>query len=110
MSLTDKAETANDVQPQPDPAPPSFSWEDPLLMMKKRCLQSITISPIESNGVSPTVPQGCPPTADHESPVIGIGERLAAPLLPHHRAYGSVPRRFGGLAVTLDTVSEDRAQ
>ena len=26
---------------------------------------------------------------------IGIGGRLAAPPLPHHRAYGSVPRRFG---------------
>src|SRR3954451_14860885 len=28
---------------------------------------------------------------------IGIGGRLATPPLPHHRAYGSVPRRFGGL-------------
>src|SRR5476651_2718363 len=27
-------------------------------------------------------------------PEIGIGGRLAAPPLPHHRAYGSVPRRF----------------
>ena len=26
--------------------------------------------------------------------LIGIGGRLAAPPLPHHRAYGSVPRRF----------------
>src|SRR5215831_18627257 len=26
--------------------------------------------------------------------VIGIGGHLAAPPLPHHRAYGSVPRRF----------------
>jgi hypothetical protein len=25
---------------------------------------------------------------------IGIGGRLATPPLPHHRAYGSVPRRF----------------
>src|SRR5215468_6012206 len=25
---------------------------------------------------------------------IGIGGHLAAPPLPHHRAYGSVPRRF----------------
>jgi hypothetical protein len=31
-------------------------------------------------------------------PSIGIGGRLAAPPLPHHRAYGSVPRRFGGLS------------
>ena len=28
------------------------------------------------------------------APKIGIGGRLAAPPLPHHRAYGSVPRRF----------------
>lgn len=28
---------------------------------------------------------------------IGIGGCLAAPVLPHHRAYGSVPRRFGWL-------------
>jgi hypothetical protein len=27
-------------------------------------------------------------------PMIGIGGRLAAPPLPHHLAYGSVPRRF----------------
>jgi hypothetical protein len=27
-------------------------------------------------------------------PEIGIGGRLATPPLPHHRAYGSVPRRF----------------
>src|SRR5262245_58787760 len=27
----------------------------------------------------------------------GIGGPLARPPLPHHRAYGSVPRRFGGL-------------
>src|SRR5271166_6315387 len=31
-------------------------------------------------------------------PSIGIGGRLATPPLPHHRAYGSVPRRFGGLS------------
>ena len=28
---------------------------------------------------------------------IGIGGSLSASLLPHHRAYGSVPRRFGWL-------------
>src|SRR5271165_123259 len=32
------------------------------------------------------------------SPSIGIGGHLAMPSLPHHRAYGSVPRRFGGLS------------
>src|ERR1700754_2478075 len=31
-------------------------------------------------------------------PAIGIGGHLAVPPLPHHRAYGSVPRRFGGLS------------
>ena len=30
---------------------------------------------------------------------IGIGGRLAVPPLPHHRAYGSVPRQFGGLSI-----------
>src|SRR5258705_10330258 len=29
-----------------------------------------------------------------ETVVIGIGGHLAVPPLPHHRAYGSVPRRF----------------
>src|SRR6266516_7329735 len=29
---------------------------------------------------------------------IGIGGHLAMPPLPHHRAYGSVPRLFGGLS------------
>ena len=28
------------------------------------------------------------------APKIGIGGHLAVPPLPHHRAYGSVPRRF----------------
>jgi hypothetical protein len=32
------------------------------------------------------------------TPSIGIGGHLAMPPLPHHRAYGSVPRRFGGLS------------
>src|SRR3954452_8154525 len=31
--------------------------------------------------------------------LIGIGGPLTRPPLPHHRAYGSVPRRFGGLSV-----------
>ena len=30
--------------------------------------------------------------------MIGIGGHLAVPPLPHHRAYGSVPRRFGRLS------------
>jgi hypothetical protein len=30
---------------------------------------------------------------------IGIGGHLAMPPLPHHRLYGSVPRRFGGLSI-----------
>jgi hypothetical protein len=30
---------------------------------------------------------------------IGIGGHLAMPPLTYHRAYGSVPRRFGGLGV-----------
>src|ERR1700729_4527958 len=33
-----------------------------------------------------------------QPPSIGIGGHLTMPPLPHHRAYGSVPRRFGGLS------------
>src|SRR5437899_8427660 len=48
-------------------------------------------------------PTALPPRADTLAPQsstvgygawIGIGGHLAAPPLPHHRAYGSVPRRF----------------
>src|SRR6266567_2606387 len=35
--------------------------------------------------------------------LIGIGGHLATPPLPHHRAYGSVPRRFESLANTRRT-------
>ena len=41
--------------------------------------------------------------------LIGIGERLATPPLPHHRAYGSVPRRFESLANTRRTGTGGRA-
>jgi len=40
---------------------------------------------------------------------IGIGGHLAMPPLPHHRAYGSVPRRFGGLGFG-ERVHGDQAQ
>ena len=36
---------------------------------------------------------------DKVAPRIGIGGHLLAPPLPHHRAYGSVPRRFDRLSV-----------
>src|SRR5690242_14158920 len=38
------------------------------------------------------------PPCSARSSTIGIGGHLAVPPLPHHRAYGSVPRRFGGLS------------
>ena len=42
-------------------------------------------------------------------PSIGIGGRLAAPPLPHHRAYGSVPRRFDRVKLGRGhRVEEDR--
>ena len=41
--------------------------------------------------------------------VIGIGGHLATPPLPHHQAYGSVPRRFESLANTRRTRMGDRA-
>ena len=34
-----------------------------------------------------------------QTKTIGIGGHLAMPPLPHHRAYGSVPRRFGWMSV-----------
>ena len=37
-----------------------------------------------------------------DAPVIGIGGHLAMPPLPHHRAYGSVPRRFDRLSLGKD--------
>ena len=40
---------------------------------------------------------------------IGIGGHLTMPPLPHHRAYGSVPRRFGGLS-THELVHGEQAQ
>ena len=42
---------------------------------------------VRINDVGPLVPE-------RVIDLIGIGGRLAAPPLPHHRAYGSVPRRF----------------
>src|SRR5216683_1400978 len=39
-----------------------------------------------------------PPSRRAQRQSIGIGGHLAMPPLPHHRAYGSVPRRFGGLS------------
>ena len=36
---------------------------------------------------------------DDSRVAIGIGGHLAMPPLPHHRAYGSVPRRFGWMSV-----------
>src|SRR4051794_15595440 len=41
---------------------------------------------------------------------IGIGGSLAAPPLPHHRAYGSVPRRFDRIKrSTMPPIEEGRA-
>ena len=37
--------------------------------------------------------------------MIGIGGRLAVPPLPHHRAYGSVPRRFDWVKLGRDMKS-----
>src|SRR5947208_12323645 len=42
---------------------------------------------------------------------IGIGGHLAAPPLPHHRAYGSVPRRFDRVKLEQQQrVGEDRGR
>src|SRR5204862_6141140 len=45
------------------------------------------------------------------APTIGIGGHLAAPPLPHHRAYGSVPRRFDRVKLEQQQrVGEDRGR
>ena len=42
--------------------------------------------------------------------MIGIGGRLTTPPLPHHRAYGSVPRRFDRVRLgRAHRFGEDRA-
>ena len=46
----------------------------------------------------PQCPVGAAPPSLTFRKAIGIGGHLAMPPLPHHRAYGSVPRRFGGLS------------
>src|SRR5207302_4974606 len=44
-------------------------------------------------------------------PLIGIGGHLAMPPLPHHRAYGSVPRRFDRVKLEQrHRVGEDRGR
>src|SRR5271170_7761093 len=46
-----------------------------------------------------------------DAPKIGIGGRLATPPLPHHRAYGSVPRRFDRVKLEQkDRGGEDRGR
>jgi putative transposase len=49
-----------------------------------------------------------PSLARCSPPSIGIGGHLAMPPLPHHRAYGSVPRRFGGL-IACDRFPGDKS-
>ncbi|WP_262313186.1 hypothetical protein [Acidiphilium sp. AL] len=41
-------------------------------------------------------------TVSRECGLIGIGGRLTTPPLPHHRAYGSVPRRFDWITLELE--------
>src|SRR5262249_44581264 len=42
--------------------------------------------------------------------LIGIGGSLAAPPLPHHRAYGSAPRRFDRVKrLTMPPTEDDRS-
>src|SRR5271167_1400417 len=50
------------------------------------------------------------PAARAPCGLIGIGGRLATPPLPHHRAYGSVPRRFDRVMLRRTTLEfgEDR--
>ena len=54
----------------------------------------------QSRGLALGRPSNCvsPVWPTDRTASIGIGGHLAMPPLPHHRAYGSVPRRFGGLS------------
>ena len=54
--------------------------------------QRLSVVPWRSS-VPPRARCCCGPSAPC-APMIGIGGHLAVPPLPHHRAYGSVPRRF----------------
>src|ERR1700694_4687760 len=73
-----------------------------------RCLKNYEISPsprlieplrsLFKVHLHPPEPSGRPRPMIGMGQVIGIGGHLAMPPLPHHRAYGSVPRRFGGLS------------
>ena len=48
---------------------------------------------------------------ERDAPKIGIGGHLAASPLPHHRAYGSVPRRFDRVKLEQQQrVGEDRGR
>src|SRR5271166_6656565 len=62
-----------------------------------------------SRSSTSTAPRIRPPSTNHNR-LIGIGGRLAAPPLPHHRAYGSVPRRFDRVRLgRAHRFGEDRA-
>src|SRR5262245_23575040 len=50
--------------------------------------------------------QPAAPAAELRS-LIGIGGSLAAPPLPHHRAYGSVPRRFDRIRPLMERPGEE---
>src|ERR1700738_3892618 len=67
----------------------------------------------KKRGNIPVGYRGVPCLPDKGSTVlarsIGIGGHLAMPPLPHHRAYGSVPRRFGGLS-TRQLFHRDQAE
>src|SRR6516165_10617327 len=68
-------------------------------------------SSVEATGVraKPAMPSSLPEMSEL-GPKIGIGGRLATPPLPHHRAYGSVPRRFDRVRLgRARRFGEDRA-
>ena len=48
-----------------------------------------------------------PRQGSHHPELIGIGGSLAAPPLPHHRAYGSVPRRFDRVKRLMGSPGEE---
>jgi hypothetical protein len=71
----------------------AISWEDPPLAPRSRAIAEAKIATLQLQPITPSRAGG----------LIGIGGRLTAPPLPHHLAYGSVPRRFDRVELQLAT-------
>src|SRR6516162_6561602 len=68
----------------------------PSRRLLRHTLLPLALRPRDRDQITLPRPEPCTGTDGNErdAPKIGIGGHRAAPPLPHHRAYGSVPRRF----------------